>query len=167
MHFTAHLSSAKSASFAYCQGDHTIIASPRTAEVTASARPRAGSAAPPSTPARKTPSPRPTSSPTHGSSSARTKTPPPPPPMLSSRSSASFGSSFSERERRSPKTTDRHSPTQSKGASSPTEGPIKPTARLQGHARSVSASTTPTPSLMPATGYVNRAVKSACKGHCA
>ena len=129
------------------QGDHTIIATPRATEGTTTPRARAGSAGPISTPTRKTPSPRPTPSPTHGSSHARTKTPPPPPiQLLSSRSSAGF----SERERRSPKTIDRHSPTQGKGASSPTEGPIKP--RPQGHIRSMSASTTPTPPPNPSPG---------------
>lgn len=132
------------------QGDHTILSTARPAEAAPTSRPRAGSAGPSSTPVRKTPSPRPTPSPTNlgmgGSGyTPRTKTPPPPPMMLSSRSSAAFN----ERERRSPKSSERHSPTQGKGASSPTEtvGGVKP--KDKGHIRSMSASTTPTPPPQP------------------
>ena len=140
------------------QGDHTILSTARPVEVAPTTRPRAGSAGPSSTPVRKTPSPRPTPSPTNlgmGSSSGytpRTKTPPPPPPMLSSRSSAAFN----ERERRSPKSSERHSPTQGKGASSPTEavGAMKP--KDKGHIRSMSASTTPTPPPQPKELCVSR-----------
>lgn len=126
------------------QGDHTIIATPRTVDGDGTGRTRAPAAAA-TVPARKTPSPKPPSPPL-GSFSPRTRTPPPP-PMLSSRAGPSA-------ERRSPK-TERHSPTHGKSGSSPTEALLggKPPAKGTGHIRSMSASTTPTPPPTTASGY--------------
>jgi len=128
------------------KGDHNIITAQATSYADAATRARPSSTT--SVPPRKTPSPKPPS-PTTSSSGAPPRTArgtpsPPPPPMLSSRSSMGF----TDRERRSPKSTERHSPTQPpKTASSPTEA-VK--ALKVGQGRSFSTSTTPTP---PATGH--------------
>ena len=128
------------------QGDHTILGSQRSSD----GAPRVAvppSGAKPLVPSRKTPSPTP-ASPTNTGSRSRTKTPPPPPMLHTSAHSSN------ERERRSPKSGERNSPTMGKGSMSPTEDRSRPSSRGPSgaeprveakHGRSMSASVTPIP----------------------
>uniref|UniRef100_A0A7S2G8U4 Uncharacterized protein n=1 Tax=Haptolina brevifila TaxID=156173 RepID=A0A7S2G8U4_9EUKA len=137
------------------KGDHGINGINALRNPDASTRPRGPST--PLTPLRKTPSPKPASptpkppSPIPSMTNYRaSKTPtPPPPPMLLGRAGPSS-------DRRSPKLMGADgrpygalSPQSSRGSNSPTEGPKSVGSRLLGHARSMSASSTPAPTPIP------------------